>query len=367
MKHHAIFDTELLGTIKPVFLTCVEIVETGERHAFWHDKRGHTAKLEKMLQRTDLTWVGFNSENFDRPLIAAAVMGHDEENLKIMATHIIEDQMRSWQTYREFDIDFLEYDHIDLIEVAPGVMISLKTYAGRMGYPTMQDMPFHHDTEIDTPAKRKTVESYCFNDIGVTRELFLRLKTELELRAEMSVEYGVDLRSKSDAQIAEAVLKARVGITNNKDKYVPLSVEYTTPSFIKTRNKDILALIERLENHRFTINRGNGSPEMPDFLTEPMVLGQGVYKCGLGGLHSQHDVQYYNEATPDLLLSDFDVASYYPNIMMNAGLIPQLGGNKGEIFLQEYRAIYEARIAAKRCAGQIKREIAEIEKRLANG
>ena len=49
MKKHAIFDTELIGKNKPIFLTCVEIVETNERFAFWHDKRGHTAKLRQLL------------------------------------------------------------------------------------------------------------------------------------------------------------------------------------------------------------------------------------------------------------------------------------------------------------------------------
>ena len=48
------------------------------------------------------------------------------------------------------------------------------------------------------------------------------------------------------------------------------------------------------------------------------------------------------------MLSDFDVASYYPNIMMKAGLIPRLGGNKGQLFLDEYETIYDRRMEAKR-------------------
>ena len=88
---------------------------TGERFAFWHDKRGHTAKLEKMLADRRYTWVSFNGNNFDAPVVEAAVMGHDEDDLKQIATSIIHDEMRSWQTYRQFNIEFLDYDHIDLI------------------------------------------------------------------------------------------------------------------------------------------------------------------------------------------------------------------------------------------------------------
>lgn len=346
-KLHAVFDTEIVGKKKPVFLTCVVIKESGEKFAFWHDKRGHTAKLERMLFDPRYTWVSFNGKNFDQPLITAAVVGHDEYNLKIIAQTIIDDEMRSWQTYKHFNLTFIDYDHIDLIETAPGVMISLKTYAGRMHYKTMQDMPFHHDDEIDTPAKRKIVENYCFNDIGVTLELFNRLSTEISTREIMSEEYGIDLRSKSDAQAAEAILKKQVGIFSG-DKVVPSYVDYAAPAFIKTKDRKINELISLFEGEHFYINRGNGSPIEAAWMTPPIVISKGLYKVGLGGLHSQHDVKFYVETTSDLMISDFDVASYYPNIMMKAGLVPRLGGNKGELFLSEYKNIYDRRMEAKR-------------------
>lgn len=347
MKQHVVFDSEILGLKKPVFLVCAKIVETGERFAFWHDKRGHTAKLEKMLANPDYTWVSFNGTNFDAPLVAAAVMGHDEEDLKQMATTIIYDEMRSWKTYRQFNIDFLDYDHIDLIETAPGVMTSLKTYAGRMAFPSMVDMPYHHDEEIDTPKKRKVVENYCHNDCDVTEALFKKLATELELREVMGAEYGQDFRSKSDAQIAEAILKKQVGINNN-DKQVPNFVEYAPPKFITTRSKQLKQLILDFENECYPINRANGSPVEAEWMKEPIQVGSGTYKVGLGGLHSQHDKKFYIEASDTLMLSDFDVASYYPNIMMKAGLIPRLGGNKGQLFLHEYKTVYDRRMEAKR-------------------
>lgn len=347
-QQYVIFDTEIIGTEQPVFLLCAKIVETGETFAFWHDKRGHTKKLAQMLENPNYTWVGFNSENFDRPLIAMAVMGHDEANIKAVAQHIIDDKMMSWETYREFDIDFLEYDHIDLKEVPPGVMLSLKVYEGRMHSPHLQDMPFDHTTDVFKDKKRRQlIEDYCFNDIAETERLFLILKEQLDLRGQLGEQYGVDLRSKSDAQCAEAILKKVCGIARG-DKVVPGSVRYKCPSFIKTDSKLINEIIELCEEHKFKINHGNGSPEFPEFLAEPIKIGNGVYQMGIGGLHSQHDRKLHLQASDTLLLSDFDVASYYPNIMMKAGLIPNLGGNKGELFLNAYQNIYEQRIEAKR-------------------
>ena len=345
-KQHVIFDTEIIGTNTPIFLVCCKIVETGDTFAFWHDKRGHTKKLAAMLANPDYTWVGFNSENFDRPLIAMAVMGHDEANIKTVAQHIIEDKMMSWQTYREYDIDFLEYDHIDIKEVPPGVMLSLKIYEGRMHSPRLQDMPFHHDHDV-TAKERKLVEEYCFNDVEETERLFQIIREQISLREQLSEQYDVDLRSKSDAQCAEAILK-KVCAIGKKDKVVPGHVRYTCPSFIKTDSALINEIIELCEEHKFIINHANGSPEFPEFLTEPIKIGAGVYQMGIGGLHSQHDVSIFLQNDDTFLLSDFDVASYYPNIMMKAGLIPNLGGNKGELFLDAYQDIYEQRMTAKR-------------------
>lgn len=361
-----VFDCEIIGTKKPVFLVGTKCVETGKREAFWFNKRGHMNKLLKLLRSDQYTWIGFNSENFDRPLIAMVQdLSYDEHSIKYVATKIVEERKKSWETYREFSIEFMEYDHIDLFDVAPGVMISLKTYAGRIGHKTMVDMPFHHDDDL-TPAQLKILETYCLNDLDVTEALFKLLKTELDLRIEMSEEYGVDLRSKSDAQIAEAVLKARVGIKNG-DKIVPSYVKYEAPTFIKTKDPQIACLIEALEDHDFKILHSTGSPIAPEFLEEPVKVGKRTYQCGIGGLHSVEDNCMYLEASDELMLSDFDVASYYPNIMMKAGLTPKLGGGKGQKFIDEYQQIYEMRIAAKRKSQQLSAEIKLIEKQLANG
>ena len=346
-KHHAIFDSEIIGKEKPHFLVKVKIHETGEMFTFWHHKRGHTAKLERMLQREDLTWIGFNSENFDRPVIAAAIAGYDEHDLKQIAQAIINEELRSWETYREFNLDFIEYDHIDLKEVPPGVMLSLKVYEGRMHAPNLQDMPFPHDYDLKTPKEFKIVEAYCENDIAETERLFNTVRKEIELRVQLGEQYDIDLRSKSDAQCAEAVLKKVCNI-RSKDKIVPRHVEFRCPDFIQTDSVLINKLIDKIQDHLFKINHANGSPEFPDFLTDPIALNSGVYQFGIGGLHSKHDVRYYEEASSSLMMSDIDAASYYPNIIMKAGLIPELGGGKGEAFLKAYMDIYEARIAAKR-------------------
>jgi hypothetical protein len=350
-RTHLILDTELLGNsssgIEPVFLIKAKVHETGEWFTFWMHKRGHMAKFKKLLLEGGHTVVTFNGENFDRPLIAAALAGHDGYDLKTIAQAIIDERMVSWQTYREFDLEFLEYDHIDIMGVPPGVMLSLKTYEGRMHWHNLQDMPYPHDYVLKTPKEFKTVEQYCENDVLSTEALFETVKKDIDLRIELGERYELDLRSKSDAQVAEAILKSVVGIKSG-EKFVPRAVQYTAPVFIETDSPEINALIERLEKTEFLINRNNGSPILPDWMTEPFRLGEGLYKFGLGGLHSQHDIRVCHRTDARTMISDIDAASYYPKIMIEAGLIPTLGGNKGETFLDTYEGFYHERVDAKR-------------------
>ena len=347
-SRHVVFDTELIGTDAPVFLCCTECVETGERHAFWHHREGDMARMAEHFAQPDTTFVSFNGIKFDVPILGAAVAGQDAWTLKRLANQLVSEQIRHWDAHKPENYDFkpLSFDHIDLYEVAPGPMISMKTYAGRLGYPTMQDLPFEHDLDLDE-TQCEVVEQYCYNDLGITRKLFDTLQRELATRVEMSEQYGVDLRSKSDAQVAEAVLRKVCGITG-RDKVVPTFVRYKAPDFIKTDSPVILDLIAKLEGCEFKIHPGNGAVEAPDFLKDPIKIGWGTYQFGVGGLHSTMDSKLHIFADDNLMLSDFDVASYYPNIMLKAGLIPKLEGDKGSVFIDAYRDIYNRRIEAKR-------------------
>ncbi len=353
-KPFAVFDIELIGTHNPVFLVCVKEVETGVRKSFWAHVPGDMDRLKAEFQRDDVTFVSFNGIHFDQPVLAAAVDGMSPLKLKRLSQDLIDGTIRYWQASKEYGFEWLSFDHIDLYEVAPGVQISLKTYAGRLGYKTMVDMPFGHEQDL-APEQLPILESYCWNDVGVTEELLSRLLVEVDLRIEMSNEYGIDLRSKSDAQCAEAVLKKRCEIGRNKD--VPSFVKYKAPDFIQTDSPVIKQVVELLEQTRFRVNSSNGAIEVPDWLKPEIKLGYGTYQMGIGGLHSTHDIKLHLKAGARAKLSDFDVAGYYPCLMIKGGLIPKLAGGKGERFLAEYTELFVRRVTAKRAKN----------KRLANG
>lgn len=367
---HLIWDTELLGFENPIFLVRLYCPEDNKHYKFWFDKPKDMDKLWAMMDDPNYTWVGFNSKNFDS-VITAGIVGWDmtPHDIKhVVIPKIIEDRLQPFQIYRKGYHEMPQFDsfrrHIDLFNVAPGVKTSLKVYMARMHAETLQDLPYHHDDEINTPAKRKVVEQYCGNDIAGTYELFTRLQEEIELRRHLSDEFDLDLMSKSDAQMAEAIFHRELNLP--KAKSPPKFVRYVLPKhIIKTNNKVLKELIEQSEAWDFEINQNNGSPVQPDWMKDGIVaINNGRYKFGLGGLHSTHDTQLYVHTDDEYEVSDFDAASYYPFTIVNCGFIPKMAGSKGEKFIELYKSFLERRLDAKRIGNK---KVANSLKILLNG
>ena len=104
------------------------------------------------------------------------------------------------------------------------------------------------------------------------------------------------------------------------------------------------------------------STQMPKPIAELKInIGESTYQMGIGGLHSCEEKQAVY-ADEDHVLVDRDVASYYPQIILNQRLYPK---HLGEGFLDVYRNLVTQRLAAKKRAGDIKEELRELKKKLA--
>ena len=182
----------------------------------------------------------------------------------------------------------------------------------------------------------------------------------------MGAQYGMDLRSKSDAQIAETVIKSELYKKTRKNYKKPLlpkdfSFKYKDPEIVNFKSEYLKGLFERILKTRFKVG-SNGSVLMPEWLKNEKVMVDGVrYQMGIGGLHSCEKSQYV-VPNDDELLFEQDVASYYPNIIMQQGLAPD---SLGKPFLDVYETIVERRLASKKRAQEIAKEIAALKFKLA--
>jgi len=306
------------------------------------------------------TTISFNGNSYDLPMIAAALENRDCAALKKLSDEIIRSNLPAWRVCKDMGVSVPNnWDHIDIIDVVPG-QASLKVYAGRMGYKKLQDLPIEPSASI-SPQQRDVLRRYCINDLRVTDDLYKAVEKQVALRVEMGAEYGVDLRSKSDAQIAETVLKSEIERASSKTLRPPkiadsATFKYLDPKIISFKGAELNEIFSRILDHKFGLS-GNGSIALPDWLKDTRIaVGGSEYQMGIGGLHSCEKSQSVY-AGDTHILADFDVASYYPSIILQQDIAPD---NMGDDFTAVYKSIVERRIAAKRSGDKVTADTLKI-------
>ncbi len=347
------------------FLVAFRDKDTGDEFGF--EVKGDEQVMPR-ADRTDLKKImtgefiiTFNGINFDVPMIWLALTGHAVWQIKEVANKIIEQQVKYWEIEKEYGIKFpRNLDHIDLIEVAPG-QASLKIYNGRNHGRHMQDLPIEPAAELTDEEAEETYH-YCFNDLDATEGLFNSLESEIQLRNDLTMEYGIDLRSKSDAQVAEAIIKMQVGkITGTvpKKPNIPQGrkYKYEIPDFIEFRHPVMLDVLDRMRRADFVVAKSGKIETPPEFDGHDVHLGYGTYRIGTGGLHSSEKTQTI-VPKKGWILRDSDVTSYYPRIIINLGLYPR---HMGAAFLRVYKGIVDRRVKAKQEVALIYAELEDPE------
>jgi hypothetical protein len=305
------------------------------------------------LDHQRITWIlqnftikGFNSWNYDVPILSFALAGYDNKSLKAFTNEIIGNGTNPSDLLRNMKVKRVKCDHIDLIEVAP-LFASLKIYGGRVHTKKMQDLPFHPEI-ILTWNQMAIVRWYCVNDLRVTRDLDHTLKVQQDLRVTMSNEIRVDLRSKSDAQIAEAVIGHEIFLRQLKHPRRPqiaigTAYHYRVPQYMQFQTPYMREVLDIVRRTLFVVDH-TGSIGMPVELSELKVqINQAIYTMGIGGLHST-EKSVAHRAVNGYRIFEVDVESYYPKIILNQELYPQ---HLGRDFLDVFRAIVERRLDAK--------------------
>lgn len=314
------------------------------------------------------TWllVGFNSIKYDLPMLLYSMSGASNDDLVAASNELIQYGTPPWKFMERMGLTVPEFlNHIDLMSVSPGApqMPSLKMLGGRLHSKKMQEMPVAH-TEFITDLLRTVVRGYHSNDLITTADLLRDLKPQVDLRTVMSAEYKVDLRSKSDAQIAEAVIKAEIERLTGRRIYAPEIQEgsflYKPPEFIQFTTPYMQGVLEIVKKARFYVD-STGVVHLPDELKGLRIsIGDSQYQMGIGGIHSTES-QVTHRTDKDGELKDRDVRGYYPEIIRRLRLYPKHIGPK---FLEVYSAIIERRIKAKQAGDK---NTAETLKIVSNG
>lgn len=360
MRPKAVLDIECFPNW---FLVAVRDVTKPQGHCFEMDD-GVMPDVQRdiiraILQRYQI--LTFHGTGYDIPLLLYMLKGATTTQLKHASDRLILQGLKHWHFGEEFGVqmDHPEMDHVDLRPVAP-LTGSLKLYAARMHSRSIQDLPVDPSMPV-TDMEKDTLREYCFNDLQNTIDLYQTLKGQCELRDAMSLQYGIDLRSKSDPQVAEAVIRSELEkVTKKKVTAEPSQAHrtfhYQPPAWVRFEDEELMKLLIEIESAEFAVSE-TGSVILPPALASRKIpIGDGIYRMGIGGLHSSEScVAHQSDA--ERMLIDFDVAAYYPSILLNQGLYPR---HVGKEFLTVYQSLVDRRLAAKAAKRSIENESLKI-------
>ncbi len=317
--------------------------------------------IGKRLLSGDYTLVTFNGKRYDIPIFSMALMNASNGLIKEASDRIIKQNSMWWELERKYNFQCLQVDHIDIINLLIGYA-SLKLYGARNGTHWLQDLPFD-PAETISDSKAAELRYYCRNDCQLTWELFIERWDQIQLRVKLGEQYNQDLRSRSDAQIAEAVITSEYErITGSKlikpiDKGdMPTHVVYNAPAYIKFKNPDLKKFLFLLQMETFELGN-DGKARSPEWLLKRTVeVGGNKYAVGMGGLHAKNRHESYY-SSPGKRLIEVDVASYYPRIMLNNGYEPP---HMGAIFTQIYSGLVDQRLSAKASGDKVAADTLKI-------
>ena len=358
-KPVALFDTECYPNY---WLLKFRVKHTRQLYTF-KITAGQSFTPEQILQMRALftlfTVVSFNGKYYDEPMINAALCGYTVEQLKWLNDQIIPKQIKGMpkiQGLKPWELNLPEWspvDHIDIKEVCPGDG-SLKQYGGRTHAKKLQDLPYD-PFHFLSPDEIVVVDLYCENDLDLLEHIFDNLAPQLRQREALGKKYGLDLRSKSDAQVAEAVIKRRCEQALGRKIYKSeidynLRFRYKVPEFIGYEMPQLQRALQLVRDSVFMLDAAGNVAMPPQLDNLEIKIGTSVYKMGLGGLHSQEkSLTIVSTETHQLRMPD--VASYYPSLMLNSGEYPPAMGPQ---FAVEFSDIKSGRLAAKALAKKLK-------------
>lgn len=327
------------------FLICMKYGEKISSHEMYAGKSLDKDRINSILCK--FTTVGFNSNNYDLPIINQALSGTSNAELKKFSDDIIVGKKKAWQISNNRIPQ--EWKHIDLIEPSPSVATGLKMYGARMHTDKIQDLPIEPDSLI-TSGQRDLLKLYCINDLKLTEELYNKIKDRIQLRKSLEKLYpSLSLCSKSDAQVAESIIKYKLKLTQKPKLDINSVYKYELPNFISFDNPDLQLIAKEIADEEFKLNNAG---RLINSYKKKIKLGSSQYSIGIGGIHSTEKSTNIIKRD-DQFLVNFDVSSYYPSIIILNNYSPFKENNK---FIELYKTFYYERLKAKKEGDKIKNE-----------
>ena len=318
------------------------------------------------IEQSEFNLVGFNSNSYDDVVLSEFLASPGVTTAYRTSLAIIEEGRPVW--------DFIQdIRSIDLIRVLPNSM-SLKKIGVCLSHSKLQELPINPHQAL-TPEQMGIIKDYNRNDLEITQKLADSIHKELVLRQDLSIEHGIDLRSKGEATIAELILTKqiteRTGLNKKELNQVARQNVLQNPGFnvkIPSWWKDLpvdkyptLTAIKDIGDKIFDRMIYVIDYKLEEgALSNTVFIGDRWYQMGIGGLHSIDGPGSWIPKDDEILL-DADVTSYYPALMLTQNLSPRHWLVDGvDYFNKTFGGMVEERVQAKRAGDKNKTDRLKI-------
>ena len=328
MRQHYVMDYE---TLCSCFIAVFEGVKSEEPIIFTiHESKNEILELVTFLERNiayDEWHVSFNGLGFDSQ-ITEHILRNKEQLLEQSGDTIARFIYRKAQDVinRSNNGEFQEYSPRDLSIRQLDVFklnhwdnnakrSSLKWIQYTMDWHNIIDMPIHHTTEVTTEQIPEIIR-YCINDVKSTKQIMFLCKDQIDLRRNLTDEYGIDLYSASEPRISKELFLLFLSKQTGIKKY---ELRQMRTNRLKITVRDIILPYIEFKTATFQ----NLLKKFQDVVIYPgetkggfkySVRYKGVQTdFGLGGVHGARSTKVY-EANEEMIIMTSDVTSFYPNL-----------------------------------------------------
>ena len=330
----------------------------------WENQLDSFAKYTE--DNKDVYWVGYNNLRFDAQVVEWILRNyeqwHDATGLEICAkiAQKAQDVIRdaNYDVFPEYREHELSLKQLDLFKIHhydnKNRRVSLKRLEFEMDLENIEEMPIHHTKTNMTKDEVFLSLQYCFNDVDATYEFYkitlgdtdhplYKGNNQIQLRKDIEEEFGIQCLNYSDSKIGDEIIKKyycqEKGIDIRelpRKGYFRKSIDMKNciAHYVKFETKQLQELLSSIKKRKLGLM---------DNFKEHVHFYDNVYSFMKGGLHTENKPEVFEE-DEDHEIIDWDVASYYPAIIINSGKYP---AHLGKEFLNGYKRMFDKRMELK--------------------
>lgn len=351
-----VYDIEIFPNC---FSLTIKNTETKEFQFFeLSNRKNNLVDLVPLFLDKRYIFCGYNNIHYDNPIVNFIIEYKEtlkkstrldiEYNLFQLSQTIIKGDLEKWKRWKYAN----NFETLDLLTMlfSQKLRVGLKEMQVTMKYSNVQEYDGNFEAPIPVEDIPKMIQ-YNINDVNSTEELLYRCENDIKLRLNIEEEYGIKALNKDGVNLGMEILKTKYlekthktwnDIKDLRSPCDKIALNEIILPFIKFDNPILKDLLNEMKQQVV-------SPDRKGY-NKHFLMDNLEYSVGVGGIHSVNKPSIFI-AKEDEVISDVDVASLYPSLIIEYSFYPP---HLGKEFLEVYKGIKDERIEAKHNGNKLK-------------